>query len=126
MMTMSLNQRQAQQCADFMAYDLRTYGPAAVEYEPPTRRPTWRTFVQYRANEALYLLEGWQMARLMDADYLALCDQSHEALMMCQPDAKALGCAVQAARDALRDMARDDVKTFALAGLQAVREILRR
>jgi hypothetical protein len=94
--------------------------------EPPTHEPTRAECIAYAADEAVASLTNWQTTRLMGADYDALVRRAFEALYTGDAArAKRLGCAVEAARDALRAIAADDVRTLGQVAERAVVDALR-
>jgi hypothetical protein len=93
---------------------------------PPLPRPTLAELVQAEADQALYALNAYAFGVLADdmPEYAALCQAAFEALSSDPARAKALGKEVQAATEALRDMARDDVRALIVIARRAVCEAL--
>ncbi len=120
-----IEQMVAREEAERWASDWNRYVNASFD-EPPTHEPTRAEHLAYMAGDALASLVNWQTVRLMDDEYRALTDRAFAALFAGDPArAKRLGGAVEAARDALRAIAADDVRTFARVAERAVVDALR-
>lgn len=89
--------------------------------EPPTREPSKAEHMAFEADQAHNHLLNWWVNAISPDDFIDL-----ELRAGNTPWDRALGLRVQAARDALRDMARDDVRVMVLLAEGAIWNALKR